>query len=131
MVYECNKFGGQSHKRAGQCGECGKWNTLTETVVSVRGNRKQELGNRSTNKLQTLSDIESGKVERRQTGIGELDRVLGGGLVLGEVVLMIGEPGIGKSTLLTQLALQMESVVYVCGEESPGQVKMRVESVGR
>jgi len=92
-------------------------------------------------KLQTLSEIESGKVERRQTGIGELDRVLGGGIVPGEVVLMIGEPGIGKSTLLTQLALQagkqfsnpkfsnsqIGGVVYVCGEESPGQVKMRVE----
>jgi DNA repair protein RadA/Sms len=66
-------------------------------------------------------------VERRQTGIGELDRVLGGGIVPGEVVLMIGEPGIGKSTILTQLALRMGKVVYVCGEESPGQVKMRVE----
>jgi DNA repair protein RadA/Sms len=78
-------------------------------------------------KLQKLSEIESGEVRRRATGIGELDRVLGGGIVPGEVVLMIGEPGIGKSTLLTQLALLMGKVVYVCGEESPGQVKLRVE----
>jgi len=99
-------------------------------------------------KLQKLSEIESGTVERKQTGIGELDRVLGGGIVPGEVILMIGEPGIGKSTLLTQLALsqsvgrkssehslsqgselgsQGTGVVYVCGEESPGQVKIRVQ----
>jgi DNA repair protein RadA/Sms len=80
-----------------------------------------------------LEEIESGKVERRQTGIGELDRVLGGGLVPGEVVLMIGEPGIGKSTILTQLALrqsQGKQVVYVCGEESPGQVKLRINRLG-
>lgn len=127
VVYECSNCGAQSAKWAGQCSECGKWNTLVESVMTTRGNRKQELGVRSGAKLQSLSEIESGKVERRQTGIGELDRVLGGGIVPGEVVLMIGEPGIGKSTILTQLALRMGKVVYVCGEESPGQVKMRVE----
>jgi len=74
-----------------------------------------------------LNEIEGKVGERRGTGIGELDRVLGGGLVAGEVVLLIGEPGIGKSTLLTQLALNLEKVVYVCGEESPGQVKIRIE----
>lgn len=127
VVYECQNCGAQSAKWAGQCSECGKWNTLIETVVSVRGNRKQESGNTHAGRLQRLSEIASGSVVRRQTGIGELDRVLGGGIVPGEVVLMIGEPGIGKSTLLTQLALRMGKVVYVCGEESPGQVKLRVE----
>ena len=77
-------------------------------------------------KLQKLSEIESKNIERVVTGIDELDRVLGGGIVPGEVVLMIGEPGIGKSTLLTQLSLLMGKVVYVCGEESPGQVKIRI-----
>jgi DNA repair protein RadA/Sms len=77
-------------------------------------------------KLQKLDEIETSAVTRRQTGIGELDRVLGGGIVPGEVILMIGEPGIGKSTILTQLALKMGKVAYICGEESPGQVKIRV-----
>jgi len=82
-------------------------------------------------KLQKLSEIEVGEVTRRATGIGELDRVLGGGIVPGEVILMIGEPGIGKSTILTQLALKMGKVAYICGEESPGQVKIRVERLGK
>lgn len=126
VVYECSNCGSQSAKWAGQCSECGKWNSLVEAVVSTRGNRKQELGTRSGSKLQKLSEIEVGAVSRRQTGIGELDRVLGGGIVPGEVILMIGEPGIGKSTLLTQLAMRLDRVAYICGEESPGQVKLRV-----
>lgn len=81
-------------------------------------------------KLLSLSEIEGKVGERKSTKIGELDRVLGGGLVAGEVVLMVGEPGIGKSTLLTQLSLNMSNVVYVCGEESPGQVKIRVNRMG-
>lgn len=122
VVYECSNCGAQSPKWGGQCSECGKWNTMIESV-QVGKSIKSQVG---AVKLQKLSEIESGKVERRQTGIGELDRVLGGGIVPGEVILMIGEPGIGKSTILTQLALVMGRVVYVCGEESPGQVKIRV-----
>ena len=151
IVYECSNCGGQSAKWSGQCRECGKWNTLVESVMMDKHSRSARLAARqvgalhsgSVGKLQKLSEIEAGAVARRQTGIGELDRVLGGGIVPGEVILMIGEPGIGKSTLLTQLALSQnlqlsihssqeneksrESVVYVCGEESPGQVKLRVE----
>ncbi|KKU21509.1 MAG: repair protein radA protein [Microgenomates group bacterium GW2011_GWF1_46_12] len=78
-------------------------------------------------RLQNLNEIETKTMARLSTGIGELDRVLGEGLVLGEVCLMIGEPGIGKSTLLTQLSLNLERTVYVCGEESPGQVRLRIE----
>lgn len=168
VVYECQSCGSQSAKWSGQCGECGKWNSLVESVM-VRSQKLRSLQSKDRNyggaKLQKLSEIEVGEVSRRQTGIGELDRVLGGGIVPGEVILMIGEPGIGKSTLLTQLALQVGSqnpkskisnnkqiinskpektkqfdalnlefgaspqggVVYVCGEESPGQVKLRVE----
>lgn len=126
VVYECNNCGAQSAKWAGQCSECGKWNTMEEGVVrDVRRKTKDA----SVGKLQKLSEIEISAVTRRVTGIGELDRVLGGGIVPGEVILMIGEPGIGKSTLLTQLALrqaQGKLVVYVCGEESPGQVKIRI-----
>lgn len=126
VVYECSECGAQSPKWAGKCSECGKWNTLVESVMV--GKRVQSASKKA--KLQKLEEIEAGDVRRRLSGIGELDRVLGGGIVPGEVILMIGEPGIGKSTLLTQLALRQslgKTVVYVCGEESPSQVKLRVE----
>ena len=130
-VYECSNCGAQSPKWAGQCGECGKWNTLSESVSNLGyrqvGKSAKSVG---TAKLLSLSEIEGKVGERASTKIGELDRVLGGGLVAGEVVLMVGEPGIGKSTLLTQLSLNMSNVVYVCGEESPGQVKIRVNRMG-
>jgi DNA repair protein RadA/Sms len=135
VVYACSNCGAQSPKWAGQCGECGKWNTLVEEVRIGRVSTNQSIRTVNAAKLQKLGEIESGKVERRKTGIGELDRVLGGGIVPGEVILMIGEPGIGKSTILTQLALHQargkQSVVYVCGEESPGQVKLRIQRLGR
>lgn len=127
VVYECSSCGAQSPKWAGQCSECGKWNTLSEGISSSVG---QRVGKSAKSvgiaNLLSLGEIEGKVGERRSTRIGELDRVLGGGLVAGEVVLLVGEPGIGKSTLLTQLALNIAGVVYVCGEESPGQVKMRV-----
>lgn len=134
VVYECSSCGAQSPKWAGQCGECGKWNTLSEQVgnnsmyrsIGKSANQKA----RSLGKLLGLDEVEGKVGERVTTGIGEMDRVLGGGLVSGEVVLMVGEPGIGKSTLLTQLSLNMSNVVYVCGEESPGQVKIRVNRMG-
>ncbi len=128
VVYECSNCGAQSAKWAGQCSECGKWNSLSETISNSASQRVSRSVKSA--KLQRLDEIESGTVERKGTGIAELDRVLGGGIVPGEVVLMIGEPGIGKSTLLTQLAIKMDKVVYVCGEESPGQVKLRVERLG-
>lgn len=130
VVYECQNCGAQTAKWAGSCSECGKWNTLVEEISSTREIRNKKSENRKGT-LQGLNEIGSGAVTRRATGIGELDRVLGGGIVPGEVILMIGEPGIGKSTLLTQLALNLEKVVYVCGEESPGQVKLRVERLGK
>jgi DNA repair protein RadA/Sms len=132
IVFECSNCGAQSAKWAGQCSECGKWNTLTESVMVGRGKQAiQRSSSRTTSKLQKLSEIVGKQVSRVVTGIGELDRVLGGGIVPGEVVLMIGEPGIGKSTILTQLALLMGKVVYVCGEESPGQVKIRIDRLGK
>lgn len=125
VVYECSNCGAQSAKWSGQCSECGKWNSIDESlnvIKSVKSGRVE-----TSAKLQSLSEIEGKVGERTTTGIGEMDRVLGGGLVAGEVVLLVGEPGIGKSTLLTQLALNLQNVVYVCGEESPSQVKIRVE----
>ena len=132
VVYECQSCGAQSPKWAGQCSECGKWNSLIETAVVGRSKASHQYsGAVSASKLQKLSEVESKHVKRVVTGIGELDRVLGGGIVPGEVILMIGEPGIGKSTILTQLAMKMGKVVYVCGEESPGQVKLRVDRLGK
>lgn len=129
VVYECSNCGAQSPKWAGQCSECGKWNTLTESVSTVGQRSKVKVSNKNA-KLLSLGEVEGKVGERVTTGIAELDRVLGGGLVAGEVVLMVGEPGIGKSTLLTQLSLNMSNVVYVCGEESPGQVKIRINRMG-
>lgn len=131
VVYECSNCGAQSAKWAGQCSECGKWNTLVEAFASTKISNRKFSNSQMGAKLQKLSEIEVGEVTRRATGIGELDRVLGGGIVPGEVILMIGEPGIGKSTILTQLALKMGKVAYICGEESPGQVKIRVERLGK
>ncbi len=127
VVYECTNCGAQSSKWSGQCQECGKWNTLVEEVLSNVHKSQMTNAHKLKSQLISIDAVEAGSVERRMTGIGELDRVLGGGIVPGEVILMIGEPGIGKSTILTQLALQMGKVVYVCGEESPGQVKLRVQ----
>lgn len=129
VVFECSNCGAQYPKWAGKCEECGQWNTLAESVQVGKSNKsiKSQAG---AAKLQSLGEIRESVVGRRQTGIGELDRVLGGGLVAGEVCLMIGEPGIGKSTLLTQLALKVEKTIYVCGEESPGQVKIRIARLG-
>lgn len=126
IIYECSNCGSQHPKWAGQCQECGKWNTLVEEISSTKGARRQGLVSRKAT-LQKLSDVDSRQVARVVTGIAELDRVLGGGLVPGEIVLMVGEPGIGKSTLLTQLSLRTPQTIYVCGEESPSQVKLRVE----
>lgn len=127
VVFSCSSCGAQAAKWSGQCQECGKWNTLSEEVSLTRETRSKKSENRK-GMLISIAEIEIGSISRQMTGIDELDRVLGGGMVPGEVILMIGEPGIGKSTLLTQLALrqaQGKRVVYVCGEESPGQVKLR------
>ena len=124
----CQNCGAEFPKWAGKCENCDQWNTLVETVVSAK---MQSAKRKAQNIGQTIkfSEIKSREMEREKTGIGELDRVLGGGLVPGSVVLLAGEPGIGKSTLLTQLALTEgsdPSVLYVCGEESPEQIKLRI-----
>ncbi|HEX7811847.1 MAG TPA: DNA repair protein RadA [Burkholderiales bacterium] len=126
-IYTCTECGGQTLKWQGQCPHCTAWNTLVETVAEKTASRFQALTEPS--KLQKLSQVEAGKEEqRRPTGIGELDRVLGGGLVRGAVVLLGGDPGIGKSTLLLQALSLMDAscnAVYVSGEESPQQIAMR------
>ena len=126
-IYTCTECGATSSKWQGQCPGCNEWNTLVETVAEkASGHRYQSLA--PTARLLTLSDIEAREAERIPTGIGEFDRALGGGLVAGGVVLIGGDPGIGKSTLLLQALAGLsanEKVLYVSGEESGEQVALR------
>lgn len=141
-VYVCQSCGATYSRWQGQCNQCQAWNSLVEEVMETRikGKRRGTGGQQMTaNTVVRLAEIEDRNLAeggRRSTGSQEFDRVLGGGIVPGSVVLVAGEPGVGKSTLLTQLALrvapgdkharQKTSILYVCGEESPSQVGLRV-----
>ncbi len=128
-IYSCTECGGQSLKWQGQCPHCNAWNTLVETVAETApagANRYSALA--ADGKLQKLAEVEAAEVPRSPTGVAELDRVLGGGLVDGAVVLIGGDPGIGKSTLLLQALAHMstsQKVLYVSGEESAQQIALR------
>ena len=125
-LYTCTECGGQAPKWQGQCPQCSAWNTLVETVAERSTPRYQGLAQGSA--VQALNEVEAAESPRRETGIGELDRVLGGGLVPGAVVLLGGDPGIGKSTLLLQALARLSSTcrtLYVSGEESVQQVALR------
>ncbi|HKB88031.1 MAG TPA: DNA repair protein RadA [Patescibacteria group bacterium] len=131
--YVCQQCGYESTGWMGKCPECGTWNSLVETVVSTNSKSKaspRRQGSAGQAKPVSLSDIKTSATVRTSTKISELDRVLGGGLVQGQAILIAGEPGIGKSTLLTQLASNLGNVLYVCGEESVNQVKVRAERLG-
>jgi DNA repair protein RadA/Sms len=135
-AYTCSECGGVSPKWLGKCPFCSAWNTLEETrAETAPKHRMQALakGLAAPQPVTTLSDIQAGDVARTPTGIDELDRVLGGGIVGGGVVLIGGDPGIGKSTLLLQaldaLSRQMK-VLYVTGEESGAQVALRAHRLG-
>ena len=130
--YTCTECGGVSNKWTGQCASCGQWNTLVETIIEAAGNRfsAQHQGLAQTSPVLTLADIEAIDVPRFGTGIEEFDRVLGGGLVAGGVVLIGGDPGIGKSTLLLQALANLsraKKVLYVSGEESGAQIALRAK----
>ncbi|MDE1546121.1 DNA repair protein RadA [Dechloromonas agitata] len=132
-IYACTECGATSPKWQGQCPGCNAWNTLVETVAekSTPNSRFESLAPAA--KLQNLSEIEAREAERIPTGIGEFDRALGGGLVAGGVVLIGGDPGIGKSTLLLQALSHLSTghkVLYVSGEESGEQVALRARRLG-
>ncbi|KQW51102.1 MULTISPECIES: DNA repair protein RadA [unclassified Roseateles] len=133
-IYTCTECGGTNAKWLGKCPHCGAWNTLTEGTAEPTGgvkNRYQSLA--KSQPVATLSEIEASDFERTPTGQEELDRVLGGGIVAGGVVLIGGDPGIGKSTLLLQAVeslSQTVKVLYVTGEESGAQVAMRSRRLG-
>ena len=126
-IHTCTECGGQTLKWQGQCPHCNAWNTLVETIAEKSsGSRYQSVAEAS--KLQKLADVEASEEPRRPTGIDELDRVLGGGLVTGAVVLIGGDPGIGKSTLLLQALAILGArcnAIYVSGEESAQQIALR------
>ena len=131
--FTCSECGGVASKWTGQCPSCGQWNTLVETVAETVGTNRfsaQYQGLAQTAPVLSLADIEATDVPRFGTGIEEFDRVLGGGLVAGGVVLIGGDPGIGKSTLLLQALAQMsreKKVLYVSGEESGAQIALRAK----
>ncbi|MBW1678826.1 MAG: DNA repair protein RadA [Deltaproteobacteria bacterium] len=134
-IYSCQSCGYQSPKWLGRCPECGGWNSLVEEVVSPSENTYAPTGvSFEKPSPQPLNKIKLDKEERFLTNIGEFDRVLGGGIVPGSVILIGGDPGIGKSTLLLQslnkLAVSGKKVLYVSGEESICQTKMRAERLG-
>jgi DNA repair protein RadA/Sms len=135
-LYTCTECGGQTPKWQGQCPSCSEWNTLIETAVEATG--KSGVAHRfaslaGTAQVVQLSDVEAKDFPRLPTLINEFDRVLGGGLVEGGVVLIGGDPGIGKSTLLLQAAARLSEqvpVLYITGEESAQQVALRARRLG-
>lgn len=131
-TFFCQNCGAQFAKWTGKCTSCHQWNTIVEEVIQKEEKRQWDKprGPRKVSKALPIKDIESGTEERLSTINHELDRTLGGGLVKGSVVLLGGEPGIGKSTLLLQIALGMNHrVLYVSGEESQSQIKMRASRI--
>jgi len=127
-TYYCQNCGAQYSKWMGQCTACKQWNTIVEEVVSKKEAKTGVKSGQS--KLIKLSDIDTESEYRIKTNNGELDRVLGGGIVPGSVILLGGEPGIGKSTLMLQVALNLPlNTLYISGEESPKQIKMRAQRI--
>ncbi|MCI9210204.1 MAG: DNA repair protein RadA [Eubacterium sp.] len=133
-VYFCQSCGMESSKWMGQCPSCGEWNTFAEEAVTVKKGSASVSRREIHAKATRLNDIKAAGEERFSTGIAELDRVLGGGIVPGSMILVGGDPGIGKSTLLLQvcktLSERHKSILYVSGEESLQQIKLRAERIG-
>ena len=134
LQYSCTACGAIHTKWAGQCGDCGEWNTMSESITAITTNNRQGFAGKKGNaQIQALKDIQMHAEMRTPTNISELDRVLGGGLVHGSVNLIGGDPGIGKSTLLTQTLASLSnslSCLYVTGEESLQQISMRAHRLG-
>jgi DNA repair protein RadA/Sms len=131
-VYSCTECGGQTSKWQGQCPHCQAWNTLVEGVAEVPSTHRY-AALAETASVRLLSSIEGGDVERFESGVPEFDRVLGGGFVKGAVVLIGGDPGVGKSTLLLQslsVLARTKKALYVSGEESGAQIALRARRLG-
>lgn len=129
-VFVCSECGYISPKWNGQCPECGKWNTFTEELPKLSASAAGGANHPSAGKALRLSEIEASVEHRFDVGMQEMNRVLGGGLVKGSIVLLCGDPGIGKSTILLQATNTLgadKKVLYVAGEESPHQIKLRAK----
>jgi len=132
ISWVCQECGYESPKYLGRCPECGEWNTLTE-VKTQKSKVKSEFVSEKEIQPKKLSEIAFSEKDRILTGYSEVDNVLGGGIVKGSVTLLAGDPGIGKSTLLLQISLNLSEkfkVLYVSGEESEEQIKMRSKRIG-
>jgi len=139
-LYQCSECGWRTMKWAGRCGECHGWGTVAEARVPVPARaglrssvRAGQVAFPGGSAAISIADVDVSSAGTRPTGLGELDRVLGGGLVPGAVVLLAGEPGVGKSTLLLEagaLAAEAGPVLYVTGEESAAQVRLRADRIG-
>ena len=135
-VYVCKECGYETPKWMGQCPHCNEWNTLEEEVIAEKkavGSMTSSAVKKVVSSAKTLSNINITDEQRYITEISELDRVLGGGIVKGSVVLLSGDPGIGKSTILLQICHSMSgklNILYVSGEESPVQIKLRAKRLG-
>jgi DNA repair protein RadA/Sms len=138
-LYICQQCGFKTPQYLGKCPECNSWNSMVEEVEEVVSSSKSVTGTKrisfDQSKIIELNKVEKAEYQRLSTKISEFDRVLGGGIVKGSVVLLAGDPGIGKSTLLSQLAINVDdqsklpSVLYIAGEESAQQIKLRVDRI--
>lgn len=132
-IFFCRNCGNESPKWIGKCPVCGKWNTYTEESINISTtkNKREDIFDTERTKPLRLKDVETGEEPRIDMKDGELNRVLGGGLVPGSLILLGGEPGIGKSTLILQTVLNLNDIktLYVSGEESSRQLKMRAERI--
>ena len=133
-AYFCQNCGYESAKWLGKCPSCHQWNSFVEELIQKDTKKsssdwKSYNGEVSTKKTQALHEIKTNETPRLITGDQELNRVLGGGIVPGSIVLVAGEPGIGKSTLFLQMGLQLPQILtlYISGEESEQQIKMRAD----
>lgn len=139
-IFVCNGCGATHSKWQGKCDACGEWNTIQEEILTKETKRESQQKawkterqphNRKSPKPKALRDIQAGNTRRYVTSDEELNRVLGGGIVPGSIVLLGGEPGVGKSTLMLQIALTLTAkILYVSGEESEEQIKMRADRIG-
>ena len=133
-VYFCTNCGNESPKWQGRCTACGAWNTMEEHIEKPTAVGKAKSAPVGQSRVpQRLSQVDTGDEIRFSTGMGELDRVLGGGAVAGSLVLVGGAPGIGKSTLLLQICNRLcdgRTVLYISGEESERQLKLRAQRLG-
>lgn len=130
-LFVCQQCGNEFSKWQGKCSACNSWNSLVETARITKKSKSNSTSSRLRGTpMVKLTDIKASKTERITTGISELDRALGGGMVAGQVILIAGEPGIGKSTITLQLADKLKNTLYVSGEESANQIAIRAKRLG-